>query len=61
MMVVDIVVRDRMAVVDMAEVVGTEEDMAVRVDMAEVETLATQLGKLNRSVVCCLANSLAIG
>jgi hypothetical protein len=45
MMVVDIVVRDRMAVVDMAEVVGTEEDMAVRVGMAEVATLATQLGR----------------
>jgi hypothetical protein len=45
MMVVDIVVRDRMEVVDMAEVVGTEEDMAVRVGMAEVATLATQLGR----------------
>jgi hypothetical protein len=45
MMVVDIVVRDRMAVVDMAEVVGTEEDMVVRVGMAEVVTLATQLGR----------------
>ena len=50
-MVVDIVVREvvamatRMAVVGMAEVVDTEEDMAVRVDMVEVVTLATQLGR----------------
>ena len=40
-----VVMATRMAVVDMAEVVDTEEDMAVRVGMAEVVTLATQLGR----------------
>ena len=48
MMVVEVVEEevDRMAVVGMAEVVDTDpEDMAVRVDMAEVVTLATQLGR----------------